>query len=119
MFGGVFAGGKFLLESRELALRGSSGGDSKGDGKQQLSASVSMASSMLAAGFACMVSSPLNYVRNIKYGTPSHQKPPTTYEALMELWVEAKQSGRPASFLQSQLRIGWGTLRVACGMSVG
>lgn len=76
-----------------------------------------------AAGVATIVSSPFNYVRNMQYATPPNLKPPTTKEALTNVWNESKNSQRSflgrMSFFQQQFRIGWGTARVAVGMAVG
>lgn len=76
-----------------------------------------------AAGTATIVSSPFNYVRNMQYATPPNLKPPTMYEALADVWCEAKNS-QPSildrvGFFQQKFRIGWGTARVAVGMAVG
>jgi hypothetical protein len=117
VFGGVFAGGKLLLE--DLLLKRQDNATSVDGKTPQLSTSLSLASSLFAGGIACTVSSPLNYVRNVKYGTASHQQPPTSHAALALLWKEAVESGHTASYLQGQLRVGWGTLRVSVGMAVG
>ena len=66
-----------------------------------------------------MVSSPFNYVRNIKYGWPSESQPPSSYRILIDLCKDTKNSGRFARHLQERLRLGWGTARVAFGMAVG
>ncbi len=50
----------------------------------------SMLSNMTAGLVATMLSSPLNYARNIKYATPPTQKPLSTL-----------QVGRPAQFFLS------------------
>lgn len=76
-----------------------------------------------AAGIATIASGPLNYVRNIQYGTQPNQKPPTIREALKNVWDESKshthQSLGRARFFQQQFRVGWGTARVTVGMAVG
>ncbi|MBA4697279.1 MAG: hypothetical protein H2069_07825 [Legionella sp.] len=75
-----------------------------------------------AAALATIVSSPFNYVRNVVYATPPNIKPPSIYQALSHLHSESKQQDnylKQLSFFQRQLRIGWGTARVAAGMAVG
>jgi hypothetical protein len=75
------------------------------------------------AGFvATLLSSPLNYVRNMHYATPPSVKHRPALVILAELWaktlLEKSFLGR-LKFLQQQLRVGWGTARVACGMALG
>lgn len=70
---------------------------------------------MMAAGTATILSGPFNYVRNIKYSIPPHTRPPSTYQCLKDLLIETKtQPTRKEAlkFLQAQLRLGWGTVRV-------
>ena len=76
---------------------------------------------IVAACMATVLSSPWNYVRNIHYGTPSGTKPQT----FLAIWQElSRKAGTQKSaldkifFLQTQLRVGWGTARVGCGMAV-
>jgi Mitochondrial carrier protein len=75
----------------------------------------------LLAGFvATTLSAPLNYVRNIHYSLPPDIKPDSTYTVLSDLWLKACQEKtfiEKASYLQSRLRLGWGTARVGCGMA--
>lgn len=72
---------------------------------------------MIAAICGTIVSSPLNYVRNIHYAThPKDTLRPST-DILRELVVEGRANG--AMYVVRQLRVGWGTLRVGCGMAVG
>lgn len=76
---------------------------------------------IIAACMATVVSSPWNYVRNIHYGTPSGTKPKAAVAIWQELFRKAgSQSGalEKVFFLQTQLRVGWGTARVGCGMAV-
>jgi hypothetical protein len=79
-------------------------------------------SNLLAGAMATILSSPLNYVRNIHYATPPTSSPQTVIKILEELWKESlkeSSSFKSFRFLQHRLRIGWGTARVACGMAVG
>ena len=76
---------------------------------------------ILAACMATVLSSPWNYVRNIHYGTPSGKKPRTTlaiWQALVHKTSSQQGMLSKVSFLQTQLRVGWGTARVGCGMAV-
>ena len=77
---------------------------------------------ILAAAMATIASGPFNYVRNIQYGTKSRDRALSTWFILKELWWEAAQQdtlSRRLNFLSTRLRIGWGTCRVALGMSLG
>lgn len=79
-------------------------------------------SNLIAGGMATILSSPLNYVRNIHYATSPTMSPQTALQILRELWKESLKESNPFHtfrFLQHRLRIGWGTARVACGMAVG
>lgn len=77
------------------------------------------------AGFiATIASSPLNYVRNIHYATDPSVCHTPGFQILRKLWIDSKQTQprtflSQLSYLQQQLRIGWGTARVACGMALG
>jgi len=76
----------------------------------------------LAAALATIASGPFNYVRNIQYGTKSQDRALSTWFILKDLWWEAAQQdtlSRRLHFLSTRLRIGWGTCRVALGMSLG
>ena len=77
---------------------------------------------MVAAICGTIVSSPLNYVRNMHYATHPSARLKSTGRILGDLWIKAQavdSSINRVLFLQHQLRIGWGTLRVGCGMAVG
>lgn len=78
------------------------------------------ASKFVAAGLATVLSGPFNYVRNIQYGTASRERAETTYEILRKLWEENGECptiSKRVSHMQNKLRIGWGTARVAIGMT--
>ena len=72
-----------------------------------------------SACFATILSSPLNYARNIHYATPPGTPHKTIIEILIDLIKEAKSMSRIAGIrhVQSRLRIGWGTARVGCGIA--
>jgi Mitochondrial carrier protein len=78
---------------------------------------------MVAAGLATILSGPWNLARTIQYGTIGpNQSPPTIRVVFQQLYLEV--SSQPTilhrlKYLQSRLRIGWGTARVAIGMSFG
>lgn len=74
-----------------------------------------------AAGIATIASGPLNYVRNMQYATPPHNKSSTTRTILKNVWDESKQHAallEKMGFFQQRFRVGWGTARVAVGMAV-
>jgi hypothetical protein len=76
---------------------------------------------LIAASMGTVLSSPWNYVRNIHYGTPSGVRPDTTlsiWQGLLHRAAEEKSLFRRLKLLQVQLRVGWGTARVGCGMAV-
>jgi len=109
VFGSVYAGSRTALHR----LSGESG------------TSPSLASNLMGGSLAVALSSPFNYGRNMQFGTPDGQAPPSVPLSLWRLWEEVRfkrlESGRQgaASYLQQRLGLGWGTLRVAVGMSVG
>lgn len=82
--------------------------------------------SVVAAGAATVLSSPINYARNVKYaasfkGGKTGQSLKVTSivrELFWEAWnhTEGGFLGK-ADFLAGRLRIGWGTARVAFGMA--
>jgi hypothetical protein len=109
VFGGVFAGMKFGLNM--LIVDNTSPGD-----QQPI---VSFMVSLAAASCACVASSPLNYARNMQYATQPGTTPETTQHAVYRLFSTAMKREAPLAYLQDRLRLGWGTLRVACGMAAG
>jgi hypothetical protein len=74
---------------------------------------------------ATTVSSPFNYVRNIKYATPPSDEPASGPTILKTLFGRAYKRHRryglsfALRYLQHCFRIGWGTLRVGVGMALG
>lgn len=74
-----------------------------------------------AAAAATALSSPLNYARNLQFGTKLTDTVPGTPAAVRGLAVEAARQpttlGRVNVLLQ-RTNIGWGTLRVAGGMAL-
>lgn len=95
---------------------------------------INIACDCTAAAFGTIMSSPLNYVRNMKYASSASCKAPSTRKILVSLWKQAlrhhkeglakgdpplKALCRGFGYLQDRLRIGWGTARVAVGMALG
>ena len=77
---------------------------------------------LIAASLATIISSPLNYVRDMHYATPVEQKTLSITEQLRALWHESQAQPTlrgQLELLQRKLRLGWGTARVGCGMAVG
>lgn len=77
---------------------------------------------LVAAALATVASGPFNLARNLQYNTKSAHRAPAVTEVLMQLLNEVRQIGNTHQkllHLQSRLRIGWGTARVAMGMSFG
>jgi hypothetical protein len=106
LFGGTFA----LLRHEILYI----------DDKEHISSFFIV--NLISGCFATVISSPMNYVRNMNYATPPDQRALSTLGTLDSLFQKSKKSKNLISrllYLQRQLRIGWGTLRVGCGMAVG
>jgi hypothetical protein len=77
---------------------------------------------MIAAAMATVVSGPFNLARNVQYATRSKNRQDTVVQVLHAFVHETSE--RPgllqkARYVQNRLRIGWGTFRVAVGMSFG
>lgn len=92
---------------------------------------------MTSACIATVLSSPMNYVRNVHYSAPPEQPPKRVITILNELYERStheyfgicKRDGSNSArnliygriqqfrFLQRRLRIGWGTARVGVGMA--
>jgi len=74
-----------------------------------------------AAALATVVSGPFNYVRNVQFATKSSETADGILRVLRDLGEATRthEGGTWAQlrFLQHRLRIGWGTARVAFGMS--
>jgi len=94
-------------------------------GSRDPSASQKLAVDLITASLATALSSPLNYARNMQFGCLEGQVPPRIAQSLRRLWIEVKakrlDSGRlkASSYLQQRLGLGWGTLRVGLGMTLG
>lgn len=77
---------------------------------------------MLSAICSTILSSPLNYVRNIHYATSPNLSPDPIILVLKKLvhGVQKEQTWKQKwIYLQRSLRIGWGTARVGTGMAFG
>ena len=89
---------------------------------QRVSSLEQWQANIFAAALATIASGPFNYVRNIQYATKSRERALSTWMILHDLWWDAvKQPSlrQRAQFILTRLRIGWGTARVALGMSLG
>lgn len=80
------------------------------------------AANMMAAAMATIVSGPFNLARNVQYATRSHHVADPVTEVFVNFGTEVME--RPTflakcKHIQNRLRIGWGTARVAVGMSFG
>lgn len=88
----------------------------------QLSSEYQWASNFLAAALATVVSGPFNLARNVQYATKSRKVADTVVEVLYQFVHEVRE--KPTLYgkwihIQNRLRLGWGTARVALGMSFG
>jgi len=76
----------------------------------------------LSCFVATTLSSPLNYSRNVQYATSSNKECPGIIMVLRDLkakvYSEQKTLISRLQRFQSHLRLGWGTARVAIGMSL-
>lgn len=110
IFGGFFA----LCRHEQLLLIRHDSGEIKQPTKVR-----EFAVNVIAATVATLLSSPVNYVRNIHYATPPGTKPKDSLVILKDLMIAAsKEPGYWEKFhhIQNRLRIGWGTARVGFGM---
>lgn len=88
----------------------------------QLGSEYQWASNFMAAALATVMSGPFNLARNVQYATKSRHVADTVKEVLIQFAHETSQ--RPTLYektrhVQNRLRLGWGTARVALGMSFG
>lgn len=77
---------------------------------------------VLAAALGTIISSPLNYFRNIQFHKNTLKTCPTMRNIFQRLCYEIRQEKsiiEKLKVIQHRLRIGWGTLRVAIGMGFG
>jgi hypothetical protein len=88
----------------------------------QLSTDYQWAANFVAAAMATVLSGPFNLARNVQYSTRSHHVADTVTEVFNNLVQETRERPNPyekCKHIQNRLRIGWGTTRVAVGMSFG
>ena len=112
LFGGAFS----LLRHELLSSSSSSSLTTTSLSKQQESFAINLVSAMVAT----IISSPLNYVRNIHYSTAPNIQPLSSFTILNNLFLDARNQPTVINqmhVIQSRLRIGWGTARVGCGMA--
>ena len=76
-----------------------------------------------AASVACVMSSPLNYCRNIYYGAAPRSCPIPPYYLIRYMVIDAHRSAPTLigkwNKVNSKLNVGWGSLRVGAGMAIG
>lgn len=88
----------------------------------QLSSDYQWASNFMAAALATVVSGPFNLARNVQYATKSRHVADTVRDVLRQLvqetWMQPTLLDK-LHHVQNRLRIGWGTARVALGMTFG
>lgn len=80
------------------------------------------AANMTAAALATVVSGPFNLARNVQYATRSRHQADSVSKVLTDFVDETMSQQtlfEKVKYLQRRLRIGWGTVRVAVGMSFG
>ena len=80
---------------------------------------ASFMASMIAAALATVCSSPLNYVRNVKYASSNAVRSPSILSVLSAFANELRSVDSPLRHVIARFHIGWGTARVAVGMAVG
>eukprot|EP00042_Codosiga_hollandica_P027065 m.131918 g.131918 ORF g.131918 m.131918 type:complete len:288 (+) comp52371_c0_seq1:1009-1872(+) len=73
----------------------------------------------LGASLGTIMSSPLNYSRNLILATPHSERAPTIRDCLQRLLREMRAQPSQLAYLESRLQLGWGTARVAFSMGVG
>ena len=77
---------------------------------------------MVAASIATVLSGPFNLARNVQYATKSRKIADGVIPILQDLVKETLEQPtalKKYKYLQTRLRIGAGTIRVAVGMSFG
>lgn len=88
----------------------------------ELTAEYQWTANMAAAAMATIVSGPFNLARNVQYATRSKHKADTVAKVLRDFAADTQAQStlwNKTRFVQNRLRIGWGTVRVAVGMSFG
>jgi hypothetical protein len=76
---------------------------------------------LFAAGTATVISGPLNLARNLQFATPPDKIKPTIRQVLREMQREMRGMSplQRLEHMQMRMRVGWGTMRVALGMTFG
>jgi hypothetical protein len=91
------------------------------DTTKKYGTTVAFSANVAAACVASIVSSPLNYARNMVYGSPVRGCPLRVHHLLQFLAKEVmnQPEGQRLRYLNSRLNIGFGSLRVGLGMALG
>lgn len=88
----------------------------------QIESDYQWVANFVAAAMATVVSGPFNLARNVQYSTKSRHVADTVREVLAQLAhevAERRTTYERYIHIQNRLRLGWGTARVALGMSFG
>uniref|UniRef100_A0A7S1KLY5 ADP,ATP carrier protein n=1 Tax=Percolomonas cosmopolitus TaxID=63605 RepID=A0A7S1KLY5_9EUKA len=89
------------------------------DEKQEALSKFAIA--FFAATVGTIISAPLNYTRNLMFGTKPGERIPTSSEILRDLWRDSKNQNQmnKLRYISMRFRLGAATTRVGCGMAVG
>ena len=88
----------------------------------QLTPDHQWVANFMAASLATVVSGPFNLARNVQYATKSRHVAYTVTEVLTQFVHQVGEKptlSEKLMHIQNRLRLGWGTARVALGMSFG
>lgn len=120
VFGGVYSWLKYVLLQSTPALSAHQD-DAMGRASTQrrVTASQEFLCASVAAGVGTIVSSPINWFRNIVYGSSAASPAPALLPSVRNLISDAQQSPNAVRHILQRFRIGWGTARVAVGMACG
>lgn len=86
---------------------------------ESLTTNEKLISNVLSGCIATIVSSPFNYIRNIKFSTPNTEQIPSGLRILKDLYHQCKLEKHKIRFINQKMGIGWGTFRVGLGMGIG
>lgn len=76
---------------------------------------------IIAGAAGSVVSSPINFTRNLIYGAPFNSSPLPARQLLSFLWMEVQGRTLLEKFqhINARLNVGWGSMRVGVGMACG
>lgn len=122
IFGGTYSYLRFEITEYIITINNRPCNDPTSILLKKYESNISFISNLIAGSLATILSSPLNYFRNIHYATSPDKKPDNFITITKDLIHRTRQENtlwKKLSYLQSRLRIGWGTARVGVGMAVG